>query len=255
MGFPVSSNIPVTIQNEQGQATPHRNNIKIAGATITDSSANDQTIITVASKMDTDGSNAASLVTFSGAATVGIRRSGGTVGTRSFVNGQLGLASGVNSHAAGAYCTASGINTYAGGEETVAEYNNQFVCGQYNSNKVTTVFEVGCGASDNNRSNGFEIYNDGSLSTNDGITKSKLPVIKSATLTAGATTVSFTNMPTSSPQYGAYLIDFKTSQIGLDYDSISTSDGGATVVLTYPAQQSDVTVFAVITEVTYAGNV
>lgn len=211
--------------------------------------------ISATSKMNNDGSNAASLVTFSGSTTVGVRRSGGDVGTRSFVNGQLGLASGTNSHAAGEYCTASGNNTYAGGVETVAEYNNQFVCGQYNSNKVTTIFEVGCGASDNARSNGFEIYNDGSLSTNNGTTKSKLPVIKSATLTAGATTVSFTNMPTTSPQYGAYLIDYHTSQIGLEHDSISSSDGGATVVLTYPAQQSDVTVFAVITEVTYAGNV
>ena len=277
----------------------------------------------LSSKMDTDGSNAASHVTFSGAFTVGSRLSGSTVGTNSTVEGELNTASGTDSHAEGYYTnasgnyshaegcgynnvykviasgkgahaegvatttqpvyasgtgshaegqattasgyashaegsnttatsqdahaegyytTASGSESHAEGYRTIAGYFSQHVCGKYNDNKATTLFEIGNGDA-NARSNAFEVYSDGSLSTDNGTTKTKLPVIKTATLTGGFTTVQFINMPSS----GNHMVSFSTSKAGLDYSSISQS--GTTVTLTYPVQSSDITVWCILTEV------
>lgn len=64
--------------------------------------------------------------------------------------------------------------------------------------------------------------------------------IKTATLATGATTVTFTQMPTS----GDKLIDFYASN-GANYKAIDTSTPG-TVVLTYDAPESEVTVYCEI---------
>ena len=73
--------------------------------------------------------------------------------------------------------------------------------------------------------------------------KANAPTIKTATLSAGSTSVTFSDVPTT----GDYLIYIYTSQIGLDYDSISRS--GSTVTVTYSAQSSAVTVYMKIEEV------
>lgn len=67
--------------------------------------------------------------------------------------------------------------------------------------------------------------------------------IKTAILTAGNTSVTFTDIPTS----GNYLITPFTSVVGLDYDSVSQS--GSIVTVTFASQSSDVTVYLKIEEV------
>lgn len=252
-------------------------------------------------RMNIDGSNADSHVTFKGAFTVGSRASGSTVGTNSTAEGGENTASGNYSHAEGYNTTASGSNSHAEGNGTTASgdtshaegghttasgivshaegygttasgnyshaegastiasgnyshtegastrasYSYQHAGGKYNDNKTTTLFEIGNGTANNARSNAFEVYSDGSLSTDNGTTKTKLPVIKTATILANASpaTATFTNMPSS----GNHLVSFYTSMAGLDYNSISQS--GNTVTLTYDTQTVDVTVYCSIVEV------
>lgn len=71
----------------------------------------------------------------------------------------------------------------------------------------------------------------------------KKPEVKSQTLTAGNTTVTFSQIPTS----GNYMIDFFTSS-GINYSAINTATAGQ-VTLTYDAQSADVTVYCRIEEV------
>ena len=61
---------------------------------------------------------------------------------------------------------------------------------------------------------------------------------KSQTLAANATSVTFTGIPTT----GNYITDIFTSKAGLDYESINDSTAG-TLVVTYEAQSSAVTVY------------
>ena len=67
--------------------------------------------------------------------------------------------------------------------------------------------------------------------------KANAPTVLSQTLSAGSTSVTFTDVPTS----GNYLITPYTSVVGLDYDTITQS--GSTVTVTYTAQSSNITVF------------
>lgn len=73
--------------------------------------------------------------------------------------------------------------------------------------------------------------------------KSSGTTYKTQTLTAGSTSVTFTNLPTT----GNYIFEVSTSVIGLDYVSASQSSGQQTYV--YDAQQSDITVYLEIKEV------
>lgn len=194
-----------------------------------------------------------------------------TIGTNSFAEGKgceasdtaahaegfETIASGEGAHAEGAYANASGDGahaegfdtlasgdySHAAGYKTVAGYTNQTVVGTYNYNKTTTLFEVGNGTSSAYK-NAFEVYSDGSLSTDNGTTKVKLPVIKSAILAANATQVIISNVPNT----GINIVEFYTDKPGLDYTGISVS--GTDVTLTYDAQATATTVYAVITEVT-----
>ncbi len=66
--------------------------------------------------------------------------------------------------------SANGIRTktigkgaHTGGEGTIATADNQYVCGTYNANKPNTIFELGCGTSDAERRNAFEVYKDGTI--------------------------------------------------------------------------------------------
>lgn len=68
--------------------------------------------------------------------------------------------------------------------------------------------------------------------------------IKTATLAAGATSVTFTGVPTT----GNNTIDIYTSKAGLDYTAVDDSTAG-TLVYTFEAQSSAVTVYLVIREV------
>ena len=79
-------------------------------------------------------------------------------------------ASGTNTIAVGSAAKSGGIDSIATGNysfshgEGCENYNNdQFVIGKFNSNKKDTIFEVGIGLNKNNRKNGFEVLNDGSI--------------------------------------------------------------------------------------------
>lgn len=66
---------------------------------------------------------------------------------------------------------------------------------------------------------------------------------KTQTLTAGSTSVTFTNLPTT----GNYIFEVYTSVIGLDYVSASASSGQQTY--TYEPQNSAVIVYLKVEEV------
>lgn len=68
--------------------------------------------------------------------------------------------------------------------------------------------------------------------------------VKTATLAAGSTTVTFTQIPTT----GNNLIDVYTSVAGLDYDSVDDTTAGQ-LTYTFEAQESAVTCYLVIREV------
>lgn len=157
----------------------------------------------ISGKMDTDGSNAANHVQFPKALTVGTRASGSTVGNYSVAFGHAPKASGNNSaafgdngwaegdsaFAAGYSCTAKGNYSHAEGLhcntgenaegsfvvglQNGSSYPYQLVCGKNNKGNADALFIVGASNSSQNRSNGFEVYKDGTLSQDNGTTKFK----------------------------------------------------------------------------------
>lgn len=94
-------------------------------------------------------------------------------GHYSHAEGQGAKAQGNSSHAEGYYTTATGDYSHAGGYYTTAGYANQTVIGKYNNNKSTTIFEVGNGTSNNDKSNAFEVYSNGSVCEGVGNTVSQ----------------------------------------------------------------------------------
>lgn len=70
------------------------------------------------------------------------------------------------------------------------------------------------------------------------------PTVKTATLAAGATKVTFTGIPTT----GNYTIDLYTDKASLTYDSVNDSTAGR-LVYTFEAQSSATSVYLVIREV------
>ena len=94
-------------------------------------------------------------------------------GNNTIAKGEISHAEGFNTqatgqgaHAEGAHTIAIGDYSHASGLNTVAGYNGQTVIGHCNDNKETTVFEVGCGYTNEDgsiglRRNAFEVYSDG----------------------------------------------------------------------------------------------
>lgn len=70
-----------------------------------------------------------------------------------------------------------------------------------------------------------------------------LNAVYEQTLTAGSTSVTFTNVTTTSDS----LVYVGTSVAGLDYDDITQS--GTSYTVTFDAQASDVTIYLIVTEV------
>lgn len=64
-------------------------------------------------------------------------------------------------------------NSVVLGIDNVSGYSDQLVVGVLNSNKSTTLFEVGSGTYPNTRKNAFEVYQGGYISMNDGTDKYK----------------------------------------------------------------------------------
>ena len=65
-----------------------------------------------------------------------------------------------------------------------------------------------------------------------------IPVVKTATLAAGATTVTFTSIPTS----GNYLFSLYTDKAGLNYTAVDDTTSGQ-LTYTFEAQSSAVSVY------------
>ena len=90
-------------------------------------------------------------------------------GEGSHAEGHGTTASGMWSHAEGYLTNANGFASHASGNQTIAAQSGQFVVGQLNDNKADTLFEIGNGIAA--RSNAFEVYSDGSISLDNGVTK------------------------------------------------------------------------------------
>lgn len=147
----------------------------------------------VSNKMDIDGSNAASIVTFAGSVQEGTSTTAS--GANSHAEGYHCVASAKRSHVEGLYCEANGVNSHVNGVYNVSGYNAQTVIGLYNDNKSDTYFEVGNGTDANARSNAFEVYADGTVSTDNGASKIKLMYLESSVKTTanGEDCFTFTN--------------------------------------------------------------
>lgn len=114
----------------------------------------------------------------------------------------------------------------------------------YNDN-TTSTFTVINGADGNGDMDTSDYDPQGVVEAAGGIVAyaAKKPEVKSQTLTAGDTTVTFSQIPTS----GNYMIDFFTSS-GINYTAINTATAGQ-VTLTFDAQSAAVTVYCRIEEV------
>lgn len=82
-------------------------------------------------------------------------------GVASFSIGYETQAIGPVSFVSGTRNKVDGGNAAGFGNDNVVSHNNQFVIGYFNNNKIGTLFEIGNGASNSNRSNSFEVYTDG----------------------------------------------------------------------------------------------
>ena len=89
----------------------------------------------------------------------------------SIAQGTYAVATASGAFARGISASASGAFSLANGNHVNAKYPNQIVTGNYNDNKSTSLFEVGNGTAENDRSNAFEVYNDGKISQNNGTLK------------------------------------------------------------------------------------
>lgn len=155
------------------------------------------------------------------------RRSGTYVGSYSVALGSNAQANGYVSFAEG-YYTAAGANyTHAAGNNTRASYDHQFVVGKFNDVKATTLFEVGNGNSDT-RSNAFEVYSDGKVSVDNGVTKVDLTDISTLnnalTNKADVSTVTaLSNTVTNNHKVTQFTVDTSS------WTSDTTSQSGTTL--------------------------
>ena len=78
-------------------------------------------------------------------------------------------AYGKSSHTEGGGTRTDGEFSHAEGFNTIAGYDHQHVSGRYNDNKANTLFEVGNGVDENNRSNAFEVYQNGIVMVGDKV--------------------------------------------------------------------------------------
>lgn len=84
-------------------------------------------------------------------------------------------AGGEYSHAEGSETFASGINSHAGGLGTVADQENQTAIGKYNTEgNINSLFVVGNGDSEGERSDAFVVYDDGHAELNNNGTMERI---------------------------------------------------------------------------------
>lgn len=163
-------------------------------------------------------------------------------------SGSVAIGSAMNGIWTNTVAIGIGLSAKSGG----STYGGITMLGTYNSFTINDIFEIGNGTGDAaaNRSTAFRITTNGDvIATGDIIdgNGNKLSdagksTVKTATLTAGNTTVTFTDVPTT----GDCIVDFSTS-LGVNYTAINIT--GGTVSLAFPVQASDMTVYCEIREV------
>ena len=82
------------------------------------------------------------------------------IGMHAHSEGVNTIAIGDASHTGGSGSTANGTHSFAHGNNVIAGYDNQFVVGRFNKNRSNSIFEVGLGSDDANRSTCFYISQD-----------------------------------------------------------------------------------------------
>lgn len=174
-----------------------------------------------------------------------------TMGNNLLATGDYAIALGIGSEARGYYSFAGGYlsktdnsGTFAYGLGVRAQQRGQVAFGLYNDNKNNTVFEVGNGTGDSAKSNIFEIYNDGTISTDNGTTKIDIALVgkklAAQTLAAGSTTLTFTDASITTDS----TVEAYASVYGIAPTNIAVTTGQA--VLTFKAQQTAISVYLII---------
>lgn len=116
--------------------------------------------------------------------TIGTRATAEGISTKATGNyshseGESTTASGYASHSEGSETTASGSCSHAGGDRTIAAYAYQTAIGICNDNKSRTLFEVGNGSDTSDRSNAFEVYDNGDINLTGQIKVKGTPLFRS----------------------------------------------------------------------------
>lgn len=148
-------------------------------------------------------------------------------GYKATVEGENNVAPGVCAHAEGSYTQATGDNSHTEGLGTVAYQNNQTVVGKYNriGTVEQTVFQVGNGLSDAIRSNAFEVYPNGAISTDNGETKIRFGQDSQGRygyIKDGADTVIPFKNPIGNKDLGTYTTNGTRSDIDVtNYETVS----------------------------------
>lgn len=89
------------------------------------------------------------------------------IGMHAHSEGVNTIAKGDASHAGGSGSIANGTHSFAHGNNVIAAYDNQFVVGRFNNNRSDSIFEVGLGSDNTNRTTCFYIsQNNGAAYSN-----------------------------------------------------------------------------------------
>ncbi len=109
---------------------------------------------------------------------------------------------------------------------------------------TTTTLPAGSSASVTNSGTGTDpIFNFGIPKGDKGDTGDVPITVYEQTLTAGSTSVTFTNVTTTSDS----IVEVGTSVAGLEYNALTNS--GTSYTVTFDAQASNVTIYLIVTEV------
>ena len=84
-------------------------------------------------------------------------------GNYSFAEGNQSKATGASSHAEGVSTLASGTGSHTSGIGTKSSQEGKMSTGKYNTDETDTLFEVGNGTNDTNRSNAMSVKSDGTI--------------------------------------------------------------------------------------------
>jgi hypothetical protein len=170
--------------------------------------------------------------------TIGTRATAEGISTKATGNyshseGESTTASGYASHSEGSKTTASGSCSHAGGDRTIAAYAYQTAIGICNDNKSRTLFEVGNGSDTSDRSNAFEVYDNGDINLTGQIEVKGTPLLRNRGFKINA---ALTSESVSIGGHSSYIFMATTSQATWDdnfseykpFSIISTEAGSPT---------------------------